>query len=51
MKYTKDKTKTIKIRVSEEEYNNFKKFADKQGVTISDLVRKAINASISRHAK
>ena len=50
-KYTKDKNKYIKIRVSEQEFNEFNDFAKSQNLTLSETIRKVMKGSISRHKK
>lgn len=44
--YLKDKTKSINLRISEEDYNEMKGYADVYGMTISKYLRQVIQQNL-----
>lgn len=44
--YLKDKTKTINLRISEEDYNEMKQNADVNGISLSKYIRQVIQQNL-----
>lgn len=42
--YLKDKEKTLRVRISKDQFDKLGKFAEKSKISVSDIVRQLIDA-------